>query len=225
MNRLLRLADTVERLIVRLGEATAWLTLFMAIITFLVALLRYGFSLGWIWLQETITWMHAAVFLLAAGYTLARDEHVRVDIFYRDLSPRRQALVNLCGGLIFLLPLSGCLVAVSLEYVQISWLIQESSREAGGLMFPFPSLLKTLLPITGLVLGLQTGVIMVRSSAVLAGRAKPAEPAKRMRSRRELKEDVDSIRQEQSDEILEPESGTAGHERGTGGPEADSAAG
>ncbi len=171
MNRLLRLANAVERLIVRIGEAAAWLTFFMAVITCLVAVLRYGFNLGWIWLQETITWMHAAVFLLAAGYTLARDEHVRVDIFYRDLSPQRQALVNLCGGLIFLLPLSGCLVAGSLEYVQTSWLIRESSREAGGLIFPFPSLLKTLLPVTGALLGLQACVICVRSSALLLGRA------------------------------------------------------
>ena len=171
MNLLLRLAGAIERLIVRTGEATAWLTFFMAVVTCLVAVLRYGFNLGWIWLQETITWMHAAVFLLAAGYTLARDEHVRVDIFYRDLSPQRQALVNLCGCLIFLLPLSGCLVAVSLDYVQTSWLIGESSREAGGLIFPFPSLLKTLLPLTGVLLGLQACVTCVRSTALLLGLA------------------------------------------------------
>ena len=84
----LKIAGAVERAIVRIGEAVAWLTFLMAVVTCLVALLRYGFALGWIWLQETITWMHAAVFLLAAGYTLARDEHVRVDIFYREMSPR-----------------------------------------------------------------------------------------------------------------------------------------
>lgn len=173
MNLALRLAAAAERAIVRIGEATAWLTFAMAVITCLVAVLRYGFSLGWIWLQETITWMHAAVFLLAAGYTLARDEHVRVDIFYRDLSPQRQALINLCGCLVFLLPLAVSLVAVSLDYVQTSWLIQESSREAGGLAFPFPSLLKTLLPLTGVLLALQAGVICVRSAALLLSLAGP----------------------------------------------------
>ena len=169
MNRLLGLASVVERLIIRIGEAVAWLVFCMAIVTCLVAVLRYGFSLGWIWLQETITWMHAAVFLLAAGYTLARDGHVRVDIFYRNMPPRRQALVNLGGCLIFLLPLSACLVAGSLDYVQTSWLIRESSREAGGLIYPFPSLLKTLLPITGALLGLQALVISARCSALLLG--------------------------------------------------------
>ena len=166
---MLKLAGVVERLIIRIGEAVAWLVFCMAVVTCLVAVLRYGFSLGWIWLQETITWMHAAVFLLAAGYTLARDGHVRVDIFYRNMAPKRQALVNLGGCLIFLLPLSACLVAGSLDYVQTSWLIRESSREAGGLIYPFPSLLKTLLPITGALLGLQALVISARCSALLLG--------------------------------------------------------
>ena len=165
----LKVANAVERAIVRIGEAVAWLTFLMAVVTCLVALLRYGFALGWIWLQETITWMHAAVFLLAAGYTLARDEHVRVDIFYREMSPRRKALVDLSGCLVFLLPLSAGLVLGSLEYVETSWRIQEVSREAGGLIYPFPSLLKTLLPLTGVLVGLQALVICVRSSALLLG--------------------------------------------------------
>ena len=169
MNRVLKLAGRVERLIVGIGQAVAWLVFFMAIVTCLVAALRYGFSLGWIWLQETITWMHAAVFLLAAAYTLARDGHVRVDIFYRNMHPKRQALVNLGGCLIFLLPLSVCLVIASLDYVETSWLIRESSREAGGLTYPFFPLLKTLMPITGALLGLQALVISVRCSALLLG--------------------------------------------------------
>ncbi len=169
MSFVLRVAGAVERAIIRTGEAVAWLTFVMTIVTCLVAVLRYGLALGWIWLQETITWMHAAVFLLAAGYTLARDEHVRVDIFYREMSPKRQAVVNLSGCLLFLLPLTAGLVLGSLDYVETSWRIHESSREAGGLIYPFPSLLKTLLPLTGVLVGLQALVICLRSSAVLLG--------------------------------------------------------
>ncbi|MCY3605699.1 MAG: TRAP transporter small permease subunit [Gammaproteobacteria bacterium] len=169
MSFVLKIAGAVERAIIRTGEAVAWLTFVMTVVTCLVAVLRYGLSLGWIWLQETITWMHAAVFLLAAGYTLARDEHVRVDIFYREMSPKRQAVVNLCGCLLFLLPLTAGLVLGSLDYVETSWRIHESSREAGGLIYPFPSLLKTLLPLTGVLVGLQALVICLRSSAVLLG--------------------------------------------------------
>lgn len=172
MSFVLKVAGAVERGIIRTGEAVAWLTFFMTVVTCLVAVLRYGLALGWIWLQETITWMHAAVFLLAAGYTLARDEHVRVDIFYRDMSPKRQAVVNLWGCALFLLPLSAGLLLGSMEYVQTSWLIQESSREAGGLIYPFPSLLKTLLPVTGGIMTLQALVICARSVAELLGPAK-----------------------------------------------------
>ena len=169
MSFALKVAGAVERAIIRTGEAVAWLTFVMTVVTCLVAVLRYGLALGWIWLQETITWMHAAVFLLAAGYTLARDEHVRVDIFYREMSPKRQAAVNLSGCLLFLLPLTAGLVLGSLDYVETSWRIHESSREAGGLIYPFPSLLKTLLPLTGVLVGLQALVICLRSSAVLLG--------------------------------------------------------
>ena len=176
MRFVLKVAGAVERAIIRTGEAVAWLTFVMTVVTCLVAVLRYGLSLGWIWLQETITWMHAAVFLLAAGYTLARDEHVRVDIFYREMSPKRQAVVNLSGCLLFLLPLTAGLVLGSLDYVETSWRIHESSREAGGLIYPFPSLLKTLLPLTGVLVGLQALVICARSVAELIGFAEPADP-------------------------------------------------
>ena len=64
------------------GVLIAWLTLFMVVITASVVLLRYGFSIGFIWMQESVRFMYAAVFLLCAGYTLLEDKHVRVDVFY-----------------------------------------------------------------------------------------------------------------------------------------------
>ena len=85
-------AHRVDRLVCGLGRMVSWLTMTMVLITATVVVLRYVFGVGWIWLQETVTWMHATVFLLAAAYTLSHDEHVRVDIFYRGMSPRRQAL-------------------------------------------------------------------------------------------------------------------------------------
>ena len=67
------------------GTVIAWFTLTMVLGTFVIVVLRYAFDLGWIAMQESITWMHAAVFMLGAAYTLKRDEHVRVDIFYRGM--------------------------------------------------------------------------------------------------------------------------------------------
>lgn len=135
-----------------IGKGAATLTVVMVLVTFVIVVLRYGFNLGWIWLQEMVTWMHAAVFLLAAAYTFSEDAHVRVDVFYRSWSQRTKNKVDLVGNVFCLCPLALLLLVGSLDYVSASWEMKESSREAGGLAYPFIPLLKTLLPLTGLML-------------------------------------------------------------------------
>jgi TRAP-type mannitol/chloroaromatic compound transport system permease small subunit len=158
------------------GKFTAWLMVPMVLGTFVVVVLRYAFDLGWIWMQEGVLWMHAAVFMLAAAYTLNRDEHVRVDIFYREMTPPRRALVDLGGTLLFLLPMAIFLFATSWDYVSVSWQIKEASREAGGLPYPFVSLLKSLIPLTALMLILQGLATCLDNALILLGRRAP-EPA------------------------------------------------
>ena len=87
----------IDRFSIGIGRATAWLTLAMVIVSFVIVVIRYVFDSGFIWLQESLIWMHASVFMLGAAYTMQRDEHVRVDIFYRDMSRRKQAIVDLAG--------------------------------------------------------------------------------------------------------------------------------
>jgi TRAP-type mannitol/chloroaromatic compound transport system permease small subunit len=89
--------------------------------------------------------MHAMVFMLGAAYTFKDDEHVRVDVLYRDFSPRKKAWVNILGGLFFLLPFCAYTAYMSIDYVAASWRVLETSQEPGGL--PFVYLLKTLIPI------------------------------------------------------------------------------
>ncbi len=157
----------LERINRAVGRVTAWLTLVMVIVTFVIVVLRYVFDFGWIWLQETVGWMHAAVFMLAAAYTLAEDAHVRVDIFYRNCSPRRRALIDTVGTLIFLVPVCGFLIWSSWDYVSVSWSIREGSREAGGLVYPFTSILKSMIPLMALLLFGQALVILAKSIRVL----------------------------------------------------------
>jgi len=153
----------IDEINIRIGRASAWLTLAMVLVTFFIVALRRVFDSGWIWLQESVTWMHAAVFMLAAAYALARDEHVRVDIFYRGFSPRRKALVDAAGSLFLLLPVSVFLIWSSWDYVAASWSIRESSREAGGLVFPFVPLLKSFIPIMSVMLMLQAIGMLCRA--------------------------------------------------------------
>ncbi len=153
-----------------IGRAISWLVLGIVLTTFVIVVMRYLFDSGWIWLQESVTWMHAAIFMLAAAYTLAREEHVRVDIFYRRFSPRGRALVDTVGALFLLIPVALFIIVESWDYVMISWQIRETSAEAGGLIFPFPSMLKSLIPIMSVMLLLQGGILLLRSIDILRTR-------------------------------------------------------
>ena len=150
-----------------LGRMVAWATLLMVLITFLVVMLRYLFDTGWIAMQESVTYLHAAVFMLGAAYTLKHGGHVRVDIFYQRLSLRGKAWVNLLGTLLLLYPLSTYIFVVSWDYVVESWQVLEGSREAGGL--PGVFLLKTLILILPVTLLLQGTALLLKSLRVVTG--------------------------------------------------------
>lgn len=159
--------DTVSRVT---GNLVAWLTLAMVLVTSLVVALRYVFEFGVIWLQEAITWMHAVVFMLGAAYTLQRDEHVRVDIFYRKMSAARRALVDALGVILFVLPLCGFILYESWGYVLTSWSIGEGSVNAGGLPYPFVPLMKTALLVMPAAVALQGLSLLVASVLRLRSR-------------------------------------------------------
>lgn len=137
-----------------IGRAVSWLTLLMVLLTFGIVMLRYGMNQGWIWLQESVTYLHALVFMTAAAWTMQTDDHVRVDIFYRDRSSRHQAWVNLLGTLIFLVPFSIFLIVIGWDYVAVSWAVKEGSREAGGLELVY--LLKSLILVMPALLLIQS---------------------------------------------------------------------
>jgi len=147
------------------GLAVSWLTLLMVIITFLVVILRYIFDFGSIALQESITYMHACVFLLGAAYTLQKNAHVRVDIFYQKFSDKNRALIDLFGTLFFLVPSMLFIFIISWEYVTESWGVFESSREAGGL--PGVFLLKSAILIMAALMLIQGAANILRSIHII----------------------------------------------------------
>tara|TARA_R110000787_G_scaffold144367_1_gene258274 strand:+ start:35 stop:547 length:513 start_codon:yes stop_codon:yes gene_type:complete len=158
---------TIDRFTEACGRLLAWLLLAMALLTTAVVLLRYGFNTGSIMAQEAIIYLHGCVFMLGAAYTLKHDGHVRVDIFYRRFSPRGQAWINALGGIVFLMPLCGFILVSSWDYVEASWVIRETSADAGGI--PAMFLLKTLLPLLALNLFLQALAETLRNAAILVG--------------------------------------------------------
>lgn len=147
------------------GRLTAWLTLLMVLVQVTVVVLRYGFNIGSIATQESITYMHALVFLLGAAYTLKHQAHVRVDIVYQRLSERGQALVDLLGTLLLLMPTALFILISSWDYVMAAWRIHEGSPEAGGL--PLVWLLKAAIPVAFVLLILQGVSEVLKSLLVL----------------------------------------------------------
>ncbi len=145
------------------GKITSWLTLLMVIVTTIIVVMRYVFDAGFIWLQESVTWMHAVVFMVGAAYTLLHEEHVRVDIFYRKLSSRGRAIVDLLGVVCFLLPLCGFLAVKAYDFAAVSWSIHETSREPGGLPYPMIPILKSIVIVMPIAVALQGVSLLLRS--------------------------------------------------------------
>ena len=126
----------------------------MVLVTCIVVVMRYGLDMGSVLLQDVVLYLHGALFLLGSAFALKRGAHVRVDIFYRNFSDSKKALVDLIGNLFFLQPVCWTILFYSWGYVEFSWRIMEVSPEPDGL--PFVFLQKSLLIAVALLLALQS---------------------------------------------------------------------
>jgi TRAP-type mannitol/chloroaromatic compound transport system permease small subunit len=169
---LLLIARATDAANERIGVSIAWLALALVLVAFTVVLMRYVFGVGSVKMQESIVYMHAIVFMAAAGYTLLHNGHVRCDIFYAAASPRRRALIDLIGVVIFLLPTCALIAWAAWPYVAQAWAVREGSQE-GSLGIPGVFLLKSIILVFAAVVALQGIALAIRSALHLAG----AEPA------------------------------------------------
>lgn len=144
-----RLLRSLEQLL-SLFRFFAWLAPVMAVVTLGIVVARYSLSAGSIAVQESVVFMHAALFMLCTGYTLQQDGHVRIDVFYRRFKPRTRSVVNLLGTLLLLLPTAAALLWFSLDYVARAWEISEQSPDSAMPIY----LLKTLQPVMAVLLAL-----------------------------------------------------------------------
>ena len=148
--KVLKLLAGISTLTCIIVRPLRWLALIMVLLTFAIVILRYALNSGAVLLQESVMYLHGALFMLAIALGVGDNTHVRVDILYSRRSPEQQAWIDLVGHILFLLPVAGFMIWVSLPYVSNSWQILEASSEVGGI--PGVFLLKTLIPLTGALL-------------------------------------------------------------------------
>ena len=174
MRILQRISAWIDRANDHIGRLVYWLVLAMVLISAGNAIIRKVFSMSsnaWLELQW---YLFSAVFLLASGYTLLKNEHVRIDIIVGRLSPRAQAWVEVFGTIFFLLPMTLMLTWMSWPYFLRAYTENEQSGSAGGLVL-WPA--RILLPVGFLLLSLQGISELIKRIAFLAG--KGPDPVKR----------------------------------------------
>lgn len=166
MKVLLTISRAIDALNERVGRTVLWLVLVMALVSATNALARYLFNLSsnaWLELQW---YLFAAVFLLCAGYTLLHNEHIRIDVVSSRLSRRSQLWIDILGTVLFLLPVSIFIMALSWPIFVNAWVSNEMSGNAGGLI-RWPA--RLLVPAGFLLLSLQGVSELIKRVAVLRG--------------------------------------------------------
>ena len=166
-------AGVIDRINEVIGNILSALALLLVINVFLVVVLRYIFSWGDVWMQETYIWMHAFIFMLGAGYTLLHDGHVRIDLIYAGASDRYKAFINLFGSIFLAAPVLWLFFTRGLDFFNRSFARLESSPEAGGL--PALYVLKGAIPALAILLGLQVLSMALRSIDTLVTGRKVVE--------------------------------------------------
>ena len=171
LNPLLRLARGIDRLNEIVGRAVAWLGLAAVLICAAAATARYTLNIGSnAWLE--IQWyLNSAVWLLVAGYTLKRHEHVNIDVLAGKFSPRVQAWIHILGGIFMLLPATIIIAWYSWPSLANSYDIQEYSSDPGGLI-RWP--VRALIPVAFALLALQGVSEIIKRVGFLKGLV-PAE--------------------------------------------------
>jgi TRAP-type mannitol/chloroaromatic compound transport system permease small subunit len=164
LNAALKLAGGIDAFVDLVGRATSWLALGLALVMGANVLLRYGFSLGFIWAQELEWHIMVPICLFGMSYALLHGEHVRVDVLYQSFSPRNKHAVDIVAAF---LSIALCIIVIrlSLPYVYQSWSIGEGTANPGGIEYRY--IVKSLIPIGFAILLLQSVSQAIKSTVAM----------------------------------------------------------
>jgi len=162
---LMRMINLINRIV---GNTFSWLALGIVGVCFWVVVERYAFGNTRLWMQDLYPWLNGAMFTAVAGFALYRNDHVRVDIFFRPAPLRRKALMDMIGVVVFLMPFMYVVWTYSFTFVARSWRLFETSSNPGGM--PGLWVLKTFILVFAALVALQGLAMLIRSILILAGR-------------------------------------------------------
>lgn len=160
-----RIISSIDNINYVIGRCVAWLALAMVLLMFFNVVGRYMFNANPIWEQDLIRFVHAILFLTAAGYTLLTEKHVRVDVLYHHFNVYIKAIINLIGVVVFLFPTCFAVIYFSYDFIVESWAIHESSSEYNGL--PGVFLLKSFVWVFAGTLAIQGIATILKSIDVI----------------------------------------------------------
>lgn len=158
----IRVINALNRLI---GNIFSWLSLAIVVVCFTVVVQRYVLATTQLWMQDLYIWLNGAMFTAVAGFALLRNDHVRVDIFYRPASSEKKALIDLIGVVFFLMPFAWIVYAYGWSFVARSWRLYEGSANVGGM--PGLFVLKSFILLFAFTIAIQGLSMVLRSILVL----------------------------------------------------------
>jgi TRAP-type mannitol/chloroaromatic compound transport system permease small subunit len=167
VNNYIRIVDTINE---KVGYYTSWLSTLLVLVVVYDVITRYVFNKSSVAVQEFEWHLFAVLFLMSSAYTLLKDEHVRVDLFYSKFDKKKQAWIDMVGTVFLLLPFVFVVLFSSLNYVESSFLLNESSPDPGGL--PMRYLLKAFIPLSFFLLILQGFSLFFKSLKIIVDKEK-----------------------------------------------------
>jgi TRAP-type mannitol/chloroaromatic compound transport system permease small subunit len=127
------LARRIDAIQDAIGRGVSWLMFLLVTVVFSDVTFRYAFNRSWVFVQELEWHLFGAIFLLAAGYTMLHNEHVRVDVIYSKLPPRRQAWIDFVLMFVFYFPACLLIMYTTWPFVQMAYVVNEGSPDPGGI--------------------------------------------------------------------------------------------
>lgn len=164
MNWIRAVVSAIDTINEKLGYAVSWVSLLMVVVVMTDVVMRYVFRISFVFMQELEWHLFGILFLMGAGYTLLKEGHVRVDIFYQNFSAKGKAWVDLICTLLFLFPGCYLVISSSLPFLMNSWAVKEASPDPGGI--PARYLLKAVIPLGFSFIALQ-GISMTLKNLML----------------------------------------------------------